>query len=119
VEISTDDIEGWLIVTEGSLTVALDISITEELQNEGIARELVNRIQNLRKDIGLEVTDTINLFVEEKPEIKKAVINNFDYICSETLARKFELFEHGNASQSVEVELGEDIVTSIRIEKAD
>jgi isoleucyl-tRNA synthetase len=119
VEISTDDIEGWLIASEGSLTVALDVTLTDELRNEGIARELVNRIQNLRKDIGLEVTDTINLFVEEKSEFKKALIDNFDYICSETLARKFEFFEHENSPQSIEVELGEGIVTSIRIEKSE
>jgi len=118
VEITTDDIEGWLIATEGSLTVALDITITEELRNEGIARELVNRIQNLRKDIGLEVTDTINLFIEEKSEIKQALKENFDYICSETLAGNFEQVNYIHSGDSIEVDLGENIKTNIRIEKA-
>jgi len=119
VEISTQDIPGWLISSEGSLTAALDITITDELRDEGIARDLVNRIQNLRKDIGLEVTDQINLLVEERPELKKAISKNLAYICSETLAQKLDLVEHNiNTSESVEVDLGEGIITNIRIEKA-
>jgi len=119
VEILTQDIPGWLISSEGSLTAALDITITDELRDEGIARDLVNRIQNLRKDIGLEVTDQINLLVEERPELKKAISKNLAYICSETLAQKLDLVEHNiNTSESVEVDLGEGIITNIRIEKA-
>lgn len=118
VEILTQDIPGWLIATEGTLTVALDITITEELRNEGIARDMVNRIQNLRKEMGLEVTDNIILTVEEKPEVKEAVLKNYDYICSETLAEKLELVHHINAGSGVEVELGDELKTKIKIEKA-
>ena len=117
VEINTQDIPGWLISTDNSLTVALDITMTDDLRDEGIARDLVNRIQNLRKDIGLEVTDKIHLFLEEKPEIKNAISKNFEYICSETLAKKFDIVLKFNTKASFEVDLGDDIKTSIMIEK--
>ncbi len=87
VEIRTQDITGWLVASDGKLTVALDITITPELKSEGIARELVNRIQNLRKDNGLEVTDRISLEIQSNEEIKKAVKENNEYICSETLTQ--------------------------------
>ncbi len=86
VEISSQDIEGWLVANSGNITVALDITITEALRQEGIARELVNRIQNLRKDSGLEVTDKINIQLETGSDaLKEAVESNADYIKSETL----------------------------------
>ncbi len=93
-EISTDDIPGWLVTTEGNLTVALDVTITEGLKEEGIAREFVNRIQNLRKESGLEVTDKIKLEIKSNKEINKAVEKNLDYICSETLAKSLDLVEN-------------------------
>ena len=85
VEISSKDIEGWLVANEGSLTVALDVTITDELHKEGIARELVNRIQNARKDLGLEVTDKIKLSILEDQNLQAAIIENKEYIMSETL----------------------------------
>ena len=85
VEISSKDIEGWLVANEGSLTVALDVTITDELHKEGIARELVNRIQNARKDVGLEVTDKIKLSILEDQNLQAAIIENKEYIMSETL----------------------------------
>ncbi len=85
VEISSQDIEGWLVASSGTLTVALDVSISEELKQEGIARELVNRIQNLRKDSGLEVTDKIAIKILKDGIIEKAVEKNLDYIKTETL----------------------------------
>ncbi|WP_395093562.1 isoleucine--tRNA ligase [Vaginella massiliensis] len=85
-EISTKDIPGWTVTSNGNLTVALDLTLTEELINEGIARELVNRIQNIRKDSGLDVTDKIEIKLENNPIIQKAVESNRDYICAETLA---------------------------------
>ncbi len=118
VEILAQDIEGWLISAEGSLTVALDITITDDLRDEGIARELVNRVQQERKKKDFEVTDFINLFVEEKPDLKKAVVKNYEYIREEVLAKKIDLVEQINSSESVEIELGEDLTSSIRIEKA-
>ncbi len=87
IEIRTQDITGWLVASDGNLTVALDITLTPELKSEGIARELVNRIQNLRKDNGLEVTDRISLEIQSNEEIKKAVKENNEYICSETLTQ--------------------------------
>jgi isoleucyl-tRNA synthetase len=85
-EILAQDIPGWLVSTEGGLTVALDITISEELKSEGIARELVNRVQNLRKDSGLEVTDKIRLTIECASEIQVAIAQNEEYVCNEVLA---------------------------------
>ncbi|MAH20868.1 MAG: isoleucine--tRNA ligase [Flavobacteriaceae bacterium] len=85
LEISSQDIEGWLVANQGAVTVALDVTITEALKAEGIARELVNRIQNLRKDSGFEVTDMIDVFILNNEFMDKAVQNNLEYIKAETL----------------------------------
>ncbi|QEC51202.1 isoleucyl-tRNA synthetase [Anseongella ginsenosidimutans] len=90
VTISSEDIPGWQVASSGGLTVALDITITEELKNEGIARELVNRIQNLRKEKGFEVTDRITVKLEEAELVKTAVKNNLAYICAEILGDSLE-----------------------------
>ncbi len=90
VEISSQDIEGWLVANSGPLTVALDITITPELKKEGIARELVNRIQNMRKDSGLEVTDKIEIVFKENATIQEAVTTNEAYIKNETLTETIE-----------------------------
>ncbi len=90
VEISSQDIEGWLVANSGPLTVALDITITPELKKEGIARELVNRIQNIRKDSGLEVTDRIEIVIKENKSIQEAVATNEAYIKNETLTETIE-----------------------------
>ena len=118
VEIITEDIPGWVVANMGTLTVALDISITPQLKEEGIARELVNRIQNLRKENNFEVTDKINVKIENNIEIISAVNNNNLYICSETLADSLEMVDALNESNKVEIELSEDISTYILIEKA-
>ncbi len=102
VDISTQDIEGWLVANQGNLTVALDVSISKELKNEGIARELVNRIQNLRKESGLEVTDKIILYIKKDGIIDEAVEANEAYIKSETLTKQLILKE--------EVENGNNVV---------
>ena len=93
VEITSQDIEGWLVASSGPLTVALDITIDEELRNEGIARELVNRIQNLRKESGLEVTDKIELKILKDGNVEKAVESNKAYLKSETLTEILNLEE--------------------------
>ncbi|MGA0154662.1 MAG: isoleucine--tRNA ligase [Flavobacteriaceae bacterium] len=93
VIITNKDIEGWLVASSGNYTVALDISLSESLVNEGIARELVNRIQNLRKDSGLEVTDKILLNIEGDEAIEKAVNENREYIMNETLCEQLEIKE--------------------------
>jgi isoleucyl-tRNA synthetase len=86
VEIISEDIPGWLVANEGKLTVALDITVTEELLHEGIAREFVNRIQNIRKESGFEVTDKIRVVIEDLPFLSEAVKKHSDYIASQTLA---------------------------------
>ncbi|PQV51749.1 isoleucyl-tRNA synthetase [Jejuia pallidilutea] len=93
VEITSQDIEGWLVANEGSLTVALDVTISDTLKKEGIARELVNRIQNLRKDSGFEVTDRIDVKLQKDEQVKQAVDSNIDYIKTETLTEELEIIE--------------------------
>ncbi len=93
VEITSQDIEGWLVANEGSLTVALDVTITEDLRREGIARELINRIQNLRKDSGFEVTDRIDVTFQKDEHIVKAIDANITYIKSETLTNELEIID--------------------------
>lgn len=93
VEITSQDIEGWLVANEGSLTVALDVTISDRLKKEGIARELVNRIQNLRKDSGFEVTDRIDVKLQKDEQVKQAVDSNIDYIKTETLTEELEIIE--------------------------
>ncbi|MCB0400742.1 MAG: isoleucine--tRNA ligase [Flavobacteriales bacterium] len=116
-EITTQDIPGWLVITEKGMTVALDITITQELKEEGIAREFVNRIQNLRKDSGLEVTDKIHLKILNRSEINDAVNNNKDYICSETLAGQLDLVDELKQNEGISVELDDDVSTLISLEK--
>lgn len=93
VEITSEDIPGWLVAGKDYLTVALDITITDELRDEGNAREFVNRIQNLRKDSDFNVTDRITLAVESHQEINSALLNYKDYICSEVLAENLSVVE--------------------------
>jgi isoleucyl-tRNA synthetase len=93
VEISSQDIEGWLVATSGKLTVALDVTINEDLRNEGIARELVNRIQNIRKDSGFDVTDKIAVKILKDGFVEGAVQNNIEYIKTETLTAELSFEE--------------------------
>ena len=106
VEIIAEDVEGWQVANLGRLTVALDIHITQELKEEGIARELVNRIQNLRKEKGFEVTDRIKVVVSQNTEIQQAVQNNFSYICTEILADS--LIFDGTLANGESIEIGEE-----------
>jgi isoleucyl-tRNA synthetase len=117
VEISTQDIPGWLVQSEGGITVALDIVLSDELKAEGMAREFVNRIQNLRKESGLEVTDKIHLKILKHNEINDAINQNKNYICSETLAGKLDLVDEMKQNDGITVELEEEISTVISIEK--
>jgi isoleucyl-tRNA synthetase len=114
VEISSQDIEGWLVANSNGITVALDITISEELRKEGIARELVNRIQNIRKDSGFEVTDKIIVKMEKNPQLEEAVLANSAYIKSETLTETL-IFEE-KIENGIEIEF-DDIKTSILISK--
>ncbi|AWA29142.1 isoleucine--tRNA ligase [Flavobacterium magnum] len=115
VEITSQDIEGWLVANANGITVALDITITPELRNEGIARELVNRIQNLRKDSGFEVTDKIRVQLESGNEmLREAVQVNADYIKSETLTETISFMESLPSGTEIAFD---DIETKILISK--
>lgn len=102
VEISSKDIEGWLVANEGSITVALDVTITEDLKREGIARELINRIQNTRKDIGLEVTDKIKLTVLRFDDFEESIKKNEAYIMRETLTQELVFVDQLTEGVNVE-----------------
>ena len=114
VEITSKDIEGWLVAHGNGLTVAIDITLTEDLINEGIARELVNRIQNIRKDTGLEVTDKINISFLADDDLKERIKNNIAYIRSETLGEKIDFLEKMNHGTEV---VFDNIKTQITIKK--
>ena len=114
VEITSQDIEGWLVANEGALTVALDVTITEELRKEGIARELVNRIQNLRKDSGFEVTDRIDVQLQNDAQVAAAIASNEDYIKSETLTEELQLMD--NLNDGIEIAFDE-VNTKLFIQK--
>ncbi|TBX71063.1 isoleucine--tRNA ligase [Flavobacterium silvisoli] len=114
VEISSQDIPGWLVANANGITVALDITLTEELKNEGIARELVNRIQNIRKDSGFEVTDKIKVQLQHNPVLAKAIQENENYIKSETLTE--DLVLENEIPNGSEIEFDE-IKTRILISK--
>jgi isoleucyl-tRNA synthetase len=104
VEIIAEDVEGWQVTNLGQLTVALDVSISKELKEEGLAREVINRIQNLRKDLGFEVTDKIKVTIESNPLITEAVKNNLSYICAETLANHLEISSELKSTDTIEIE---------------
>lgn len=117
VVIAAKDVPGWLVTSDKEITVALDITITEKLKEEGIAREFVNRIQNLRKDSGLEVTDRIRLKIERRSEIEKAIENNLEYICNETLAGSLDLVADLQGDDATRVEVDENVSTKIALQK--
>jgi len=117
VEIFTQDIPGWLVSTLGTLTVALDITITDELKQEGIARELINRIQNIRKDKQFEVTDKIAVILEKNNVIEVAVNKNYSYICSEILAESLEFQERIEQNDKETIDLTDNLTTGIVISK--
>lgn len=94
VEIFSEDIPGWTVANEGNLTVALDIVVTDELRTEGVAREIVKRIQNLRKESGFEITDRIAIHLTHSEYTDRAVNNYKDYICGQVLANTIDLSEH-------------------------
>ena len=116
VAILTDDIPGWLVSSVGGVTVALDISLDDALKGEGLARELVNRVQNLRKDAGLEVTDRIALTVDAAPEVEAVMKDNLDYIAHETLANEVRW---GAISGAERIELSEGINVALAVTKQD
>lgn len=97
IEIISEDIPGWLVSNEGNLTVALEVELTDELRREGMARELINRIQNLRKDAGLEITDRISVVVEPNEETDAAIASFNEYICAQVLADEIKIAPNDGA----------------------
>ncbi len=118
VDIYTEDIPGWAVTNEGLLTVALDIELDETLVEEGLAREFVNRIQNLRKDKGLEVTDRIRLQVEDNPKARTAMEHNQAYLCAETLAESIDFCDAGQIADATPVELTDELKIAVGLQKA-
>ena len=117
VEILSEDIPGWQVASMGPLTVALDITITPELQKEGVAREVINRIQNLRKDKGFDVTDNIWVKFQSHPDIDEAVLQNISYICAEILAQSFEIVQTLEESSKTLIELTDSVSTYLVINR--
>jgi isoleucyl-tRNA synthetase len=114
VELISEDIPGWSVANEGPLTVALDITITEDLRKEGIARDVINRVQNLRKEMGLEVQDKINIVFEKNTQIvNKALEANQEYICQETQALSLEIQEELENGTLLEMD---DIKLKVKID---
>ncbi|MBI9036112.1 MAG: isoleucine--tRNA ligase, partial [Bacteroidales bacterium] len=118
VEIVTQDIPGWVVANQGLVTVALDVTLTDDLVEEGIARELVNRIQNIRKDKDFEVTDKIQINIEKNEQMESAVNNNFSYICSETLTDSLGFVEYLQGDNLIPIEITDEIKVNISIEKS-
>jgi len=115
VEIITEDMPGWLVANEGKLTVALDITVTDDLLREGIARELVNRIQNIRKSNGYEIVDKILVEIESRDEINEAVKEYSNYIASQTLANSVLLLS--DLEEATELEF-DDYTVKVSVKKA-
>lgn len=117
-EISSQDIPGWTVASDGPITVALDVNLTEELKNEGLAREMVNRIQNLRKDRGFDVTDRINVTIQNHPVLSDALQSNLNYICAEILADAVEFKDKAEITGGVELDLEKDMNVEVLVERS-
>ncbi|HJY11841.1 MAG TPA: DUF5915 domain-containing protein, partial [Flavobacterium sp.] len=114
VEISTKDIPGWTVTSDGKTTVALDLKMTDELKSEGIAREFINRIQNLRKDKDFELTDRISIILEENSPFLDQIKQNEEYISSEVLSNKIEMVSSLSNFNEIDID---DINFKVNVEK--
>ena len=112
-EITSEDMPGWLVATEGKLTVAMDITITESLKKEGVARELINRIQNLRKEKDFEITDRVEVSIEKRDDVVESLAEFTGYVCEQTLCENINLAD--SLENADEVEWGNDEVLRISI----
>ena len=117
VIITTEDIPGWVVTSMNGNTVALDISLSDNLISEGLAREVINRVQNLRKDLGFEVTDRIEITLSAEDKLANAINNNLNYICSETLADEIRITPYNSLEKVEEMELIEGVFTRIELLK--
>jgi isoleucyl-tRNA synthetase len=118
VEITSEDLPGWQVMSDGKVTVALDVTITKELEEEGLARELVSKIQSLRKEKNFEVTDKIGVKISTHEVLNDAIKNNFDYLCSEILAISLQIVDKQYISNTVGVDITENIKVFIDINKS-
>ncbi|MBL6663302.1 MAG: isoleucine--tRNA ligase [Flavobacteriales bacterium] len=117
VIITTEDIPGWVVTSMNGNTIALDISLSDNLISEGLAREVINRVQNLRKDLGFEVTDRIEITLSAEQKLANAINNNLNYICSETLADEIRITPYDSLEKEEEMELTEGVFTRIELLK--
>ena len=117
LEILSEDIPGWLVASDDNITVALDITVTDDLRFEGIAREFINRIQNYRKESGFDVTDKIKISIQKHEYTDEAVIKHKQYIVSQTLAKEINLVDNLDKNNSRQVEIDDDIITWLKIER--
>ncbi len=115
VEIIAEDVPGWQVANLGKLTVALDVTITNELKQEGISREFINRVQNIRKTKGFEVTDRINVQVSSTPAIREAVENNLSYICAEILADSITFVDNLTGGEPVTIDEQEILIAISKV----
>ncbi|WDZ98633.1 isoleucine--tRNA ligase [Mucilaginibacter sp. SJ] len=115
VEIIAEDVPGWQVANLGKLTVALDVTITNELKQEGISREFINRVQNIRKTKGFEVTDRINVQVSSTPAIREAVENNLSYICAEILANSITFVDNLTGGEPVTIDEQEILIAISKV----
>ena len=113
VEVISEDIPGWLVSNEGKLTVALEVELNDELRNEGMARELISRIQNIRKESGLEITDRIHVTLSPSEKVEKAVAGFADYIKSQVLALDINVADNDGTAVDFD-----DFTVNIKIVKA-
>ena len=114
---SYEDIPGWVVTSMNGNTVALDISLSDNLISEGLAREVINRVQNLRKELGFEVTDRIEITLSAEEKLANAINNNLNYICSETLADEIRIMPCNSLEKVEEMELIEGVFTRIELLK--
>ena len=117
VEIFTEDVPGWQVTSENGITIALDITLSDELIQEGYTREMVNRIQNIRKDNGYDVTDRIIIKVQADDMLTNALKNNMEYLCAETLADDLQFVDSFADNQSAVLELDTTVSVNIQLEK--
>ena len=117
VEIFTKDIPGWTVASEGKTTVALDLTLTDELKSEGIAREFINRVQNIRKENNFELTDRISIEIEENGPFTNEILKNQEYISSEVLSDKIKVVFSLANFQAIEIEEQTFNINVERIEK--
>ena len=114
-QIISEDMPGWLVASEGTLTVALDVTVTDQLRREGTARELINRIQNIRKDSGFEVTDRVEVVVEDRPEVSESLAQFGEYVCSQTLAVSISVAAAPRGAVKAEWDDGEILISVKKI----